>query len=74
MVLTGKVTGQFQTKSDTSKFYELFKLLPDTFSTLIPSKVRSVDLLEGEFGAIGCVMLVKYIKAIVLVLFYDTND
>ncbi|KAG9136007.1 hypothetical protein Leryth_015870 [Lithospermum erythrorhizon] len=63
MVLTGKVTGQFQTKSDTN-----------TFSTLIPSKVRSVDLLEGEFGAIGCVMLIKYIKAIVLFLFYDAND
>ncbi|KAI3500230.1 hypothetical protein L1887_36048 [Cichorium endivia] len=59
MVLSSKKF-EFKIKSDGDVFHELFSARPHEVSKLTPTNVQNCEILEGEVGTVGSVLLWNY--------------
>ncbi|CAA2972517.1 kirola-like [Olea europaea subsp. europaea] len=60
MGLTGKLIAQLEFEAGGDAFHEFFRHKPHQLSDACVGKVHSCDLVEGEFGKVGCVVIFGY--------------
>ncbi|KAL2500839.1 MLP-like protein [Forsythia ovata] len=60
MGLTGKLIAQLEFEAGGDVFHEFFRHKPHQLSVACAGKVHSCDLVEGEFGNVGCVVIFRY--------------
>ncbi|KAG8382753.1 hypothetical protein BUALT_Bualt05G0110100 [Buddleja alternifolia] len=60
MGLKGKLTVEKEIKCHGDVFHDLFRHKPHHLANITPDHIKSCDLHEGEFGAVGSVTLWKY--------------
>ncbi|XP_047309678.1 kirola-like [Impatiens glandulifera] len=55
-----KMVRQVEIKSDGDVFHEILKSRPHHLSDMSPTVVQNVELLEGEFGTVGSIVMFNY--------------
>ncbi|KAI3768197.1 hypothetical protein L2E82_18683 [Cichorium intybus] len=51
---------EFKIKSDCDVFYQLFSARPKEVCNLTPANIQNCQILEGEVGTVGSVLLWNY--------------
>ncbi|KAK4423442.1 Kirola [Sesamum alatum] len=57
MSLNGKLVSHTSIKSDGDRLFDLFSYKLSDIANICPEKIQSVDLVAGQWGAVGSVVL-----------------
>ncbi|XP_023765980.1 kirola [Lactuca sativa] len=61
MAKIGKLVREVEIKSDINLVYEIYKHKPNNSAVIAPDKVQGCDLVSGQWGAPGSVILWRFI-------------
>ncbi|KAI3502131.1 hypothetical protein L1887_30162 [Cichorium endivia] len=61
MATTGKIAREVEFKADVNLVYDIYKNKPNNSAIIAPDKVQGCDLVAGQWGASGSIILWHFI-------------